>query len=474
MALTICLECKQKISDQAHTCSHCGAAIGPHPVVSATGSQPRRKPGAPKTKVNPAIGRIGVLALLAVFGGALAWLPVTSWQVGAASAAVAPAPAATASMPAAIGRAGGQSGFEAQPYGGLVLTAGTPSPAATGPVPPQSGPAQPDTTLRVATILSEPFVIKQGDAWSGFSVELWDKIAQQRGWQYQWVEVETVQDQIDAVQTGAADAAMAEISITPERELLVDFSHPYFNSGLQIMVPAAGDQTIFATLGGLFPPALLQLLGIGLLVSFLMANIIWLVQRKINPGFPKPYLAGVFEGLWYTVGSMSGNFVDERPAGILRKVVQMMWVIIGIILIAQFTASITSSLTVQALNTTIDSPDDLPGKHVATVRSTTAADYLAEHHVDFKEVDRIDDAYDQLARRRVQAVVYDAPALLYYAAREGKGRVKIAGPMFKEETYGIALPLGSPLRKDINEALLKLKQDGTYDALRKKWFSPTD
>jgi len=73
----------------------------------------------------------------------------------------------------------------------------------------------------------------------------------------------------------------------------------------------------------------------------------------------------------------------------------------------------------------------------------------------------------------VQAVVYDAPVLLYHAATEGKGSVQTTGPIFKEETYGIALPTGSPLRKPINEALLRLKQDGTYEELYTKWFGAT-
>ena len=47
----------------------------------------------------------------------------------------------------------------------------------------------------------------------------------------------------------------------------------------------------------------------------------------------------------------------------------------------------------------------------------------------------------------------------------------MVGSIFEEETYGIALPTGSPLRKPINEALLKLKQDGTYEELYNKWFS---
>ena len=149
----------------------------------------------------------------------------------------------------------------------------------------------------------------------------------------------------------------------------------------------------------------------------------------------------------------------------------MVWIALSIILIAQFTAAITASLTVQQLSGIINGPDDLPGKSVATVRGSTAAQYLDKQQIGYVPVEKIEDAYDLLATGDAQAVVYDAPVLLYYAANKGKGQVQMVGPIFEEETYGIALPTGSPLRKPINGILLKLKQDGTYQEIYDKWFS---
>ena len=97
---------------------------------------------------------------------------------------------------------------------------------------------QQNKPLRVATKPLEPFVIKRDDRWAGFSIDLWDKIAQQLDWKYDWVEVKTVTDQLQAVQNGGADVAMAGISITPEREVVVDFSHPFFNAGCGLDIPA--------------------------------------------------------------------------------------------------------------------------------------------------------------------------------------------------------------------------------------------
>lgn len=75
-----------------------------------------------------------------------------------------------------------------------------------------------------------------------------------------------------------------------------------------------------------------------------------------------------------------------------------------------------------------------------------------------------------LAQGQADALVYDAPVLLYYAAHEGKGKVQVVGSIFHREDYGIVFPSGSAYRKLVNEALLKMKENGTYDQLYKKWF----
>ena len=86
------------------------------------------------------------------------------------------------------------------------------------------------------------------------------------------------------------------------------------------------------------------------------------------------------------------------------------------------------------------------------------------------EFAKVEEAYQALQQGQVDAVVYDAPVLLYYASHEGKGKVQTVGSIFRKENYGIAFPANSPLRKPVNEALLKLKENGTYDQLYAKWF----
>jgi polar amino acid transport system substrate-binding protein len=347
--------------------------------------------------------------------------------------------------------------------------------AAYGSAPPghaDSRPQEQNETLRVATMPLEPFVIEDGDRLTGFSVDLWDKVARQLGVQYQWVKVQSVEDLLAAVENGQADLGVAGVSMAPEREQLLDFTMPFFNAGLRVMTSTRSNPTLRDLIGIIFSPALLKVFALGVLILLVMAHLTWLVQRGSSQAIPKRYLPGIWESLWWSLATLAtheyGVLGETRVRA--KRVLAMAVVVISIVLIAQFTASVTASLTVHQLAGTIHGPSDLPGKRIATVRGTTGAEYLAAQHLAPVEVEKIDDAFDLLKAGNVEAIVFDAPVLLYYAETAGKGSVQVVGPTLKDEYYSIALPAGSPLRKPINEALLQLMQDGSYAEIRNKWF----
>ncbi|MEI6430780.1 MAG: transporter substrate-binding domain-containing protein, partial [bacterium] len=96
------------------------------------------------------------------------------------------------------------------------------------------------------------------------------------------------------------------------------------------------------------------------------------------------------------------------------------------------------------------------------------------HGVKVTSGEHIEDAYKELENGNVEAVVFDSPVLLYYAAHDGKGKVDTVGQVFKKEAYGIVFPPASRFRRPINESLLHLRENGTYDTIYNKWFSPVD
>jgi polar amino acid transport system substrate-binding protein len=329
-----------------------------------------------------------------------------------------------------------------------------------------------DETLRVAIKPIEPFVIISSDGEpSGFSIDLWNAIALRAGVPFEYVEVETVRDQLDAVQNGSAEAAIAAISITREREAVVDFSYPYYKSGLQIMAAGEVEAPYSLLISTLFGPRVLGILGLFTLAVLLAAHLVWLAERKRNPDFPRAYLPGIWEGIWWaTVTVFTVGYGDKTPRGYIGRIIGMVWMLFSLFLVANVTANLTAALTVNQLRGSIGSVGDLPGKTVASVDASTAARFLGNIGVPPVIVPSVDDAIQLLQSGQVQAVVYDAPVLQYKLLKVGDEQLHLAETVFNPEDYGIAFPQGSDLVEPIDQAILALVEDGTYEILRTKWF----
>ncbi len=325
--------------------------------------------------------------------------------------------------------------------------------------------------LKVVVKPLEPFVMGSGDTLEGFSIDLWREIADRLDLNYEFIQVATVSDQLEAVASGTADVAITGISITAEREATVDFSYPYFNAGLQIMTRREEEITLERILGNLFSPAILQIVVISVIVILVGGHLVWLVERRSNPNFPKRYARGVIEGAWWSsVLVVTGNLGNEEPRSGLARLVNLIWLVLGVLLVANFTASVTATATVNHLTNMIAGVSDLNGRQVVTVEGSTAEIYLQRLGIQPRTVTTIQDAYPLLESSQVDAIVYDAPVLRYYETREGNGIVRVVGQPFNPEDYGIALPNGSPLREQINRAILTLKEDGTHQRLYQFWF----
>jgi ABC-type amino acid transport substrate-binding protein len=200
-------------------------------------------------------------------------------------------------------------------------------------------------------------------------------------------------------------------------------------------------------------------------------HLVWLSERRGNPDFPEKYLPGVWAGIWWaSVTVTTVGYGDLKVRRVLGRLLGIVWMFFGLFLLAGFTATVTAELTVGRLTATIQNVDDLRRHRVVTVEGTTSAQYLAEQRIPYIGTDKIEGAYAMLERGEVDGVVYDAPVLAHYASKADEGQFGLVGAPFKEEDYGIALPVDSPHEEAINHALLELMENGTYDELHRTWF----
>jgi glutamine transport system substrate-binding protein len=93
-----------------------------------------------------------------------------------------------------------------------------------------------DKELLVATDTAfVPFEFKQNGKYTGFDIELWDAIAKQAGFKYKLRPMD-FNGIIPGLQTRNIDVALAGITIRDDRKKVIDFSDPYYESGLAILV----------------------------------------------------------------------------------------------------------------------------------------------------------------------------------------------------------------------------------------------
>ncbi|TDO06010.1 MULTISPECIES: transporter substrate-binding domain-containing protein [Halomonas] len=199
----------------------------------------------------------------------------------------------------------------------------------------------------------------------GFDMDIINEVAERAGFEYN-LRTMDFNGIIPAVQTGNVDIAIAGITITDQRAEIVDFSDPYYDSGLRILVRANDDS---------------------------VNDIEDLEDKKIGT----------------KVGSTSYDFLDENLG---------------------------------------DEADIVP--------------YPGSS-----------DMYMALLGGSVDAVFYDAPNVGYFAKTRGEGRVKVVGPLYEGQQYGIVFVKGSEWVDPVNEALAAMKEDGTYDEIHAKWFGST-
>ncbi len=206
----------------------------------------------------------------------------------------------------------------------------------------------------------KPFEYKEGNEYVGFDIDMWKEVAKRLNLDYAFQPMD-FNGIIPGLQAGTIDAAVAGITIKPERQEVVDFSDGYYDSGLSLLV-------------------------------------------KMD-------------------------------------------------------------------NTTIKGTEDLADAIVATKLATSSVD-LAQSVAKKENVKLFpnnDGMFMELMTGGADAVIFDMPVVRDFV-RKYPDQVKVVGPVYQGQSYGIAFPKGSELVTKVNKALAEMKADGTYETLYVKWF----
>ncbi|MCK7550758.1 transporter substrate-binding domain-containing protein [Marinobacter goseongensis] len=319
--------------------------------------------------------------------------------------------------------------------------------------------------LKVGITPVPPFVVEaESGEWEGISVDLWREVADGIGRDYTLVPL-SFRDLLAQVESGDIDVAVGALTMTAEREVKFDFTHPFFQTGLSIAVPPAPEQGLWASLRALiswqFVSVIIALGALLLGVGF----VLWLFERKRNPEqFGGDPIKGIGASFWWAAVTMTTvGYGDKAPVSFAGRAVALAWMFAGLIMVASFTAAITSSLTVSNLQHQIQGPEDLISANVATIAGTASEAYLRDERIRHQLYPDLTAAMLSVANGETDAVVYDRALMQYRNLQLGKKRLTVLPDIFQQQLYGFALPAGSEIRGPVSERVLAVTETASWE-----------
>lgn len=317
-----------------------------------------------------------------------------------------------------------------------------------------------NSVISVGTKIAPPFSMKDSKGnWQGLSIELWTKIAKELNISFNWKERDLTTLLQDVSQSNL-DAGIAAITVTSERETALDFSHPYFSTGLSIALPIIPNNGWSNVIKGIFSFRMLKLILMLLSILTFVGTLTWFMERKKNPeNFSKNPIKGIANGIWLAAVTMTTvGYGDMSPKTIPGRILTLVWMFSSLLLVSVIIAGVASTLAASKIDPLVKGPEDLARARIGSIESSTSDQYLKERRIQSHYYPSILKALEALQQGEIDAVVYDAALLRYLIHQHFNRDLRLYEGLFELQYYGIAFPENSPLREPVNRVMLKITE----------------
>ncbi|XP_028173815.1 glutamate receptor ionotropic, kainate 2 isoform X5 [Ostrinia furnacalis] len=370
-------------------------------------------------------------------------------------------------------------------------------------------------TLIVTTILSAPYCMRKeasekltGNAqFEGYAIDLIHEISKILGFNYTFKlapdgrygsynrETKEWDGMIRELLEQRADVAIADLTITYDREQVVDFTMPFMNLGISVLYrkPIKQPPNLFSFLS----PLSLDV-WIYMATAYLGVSVLLFILARFSPyewDTPRncldepPMLENQFtllNSLWFTIGSLMQQGSDIAPKAVSTRMVAGMWWFFTLIMISSYTANLAAFLTVERMDSPIESAEDLAKqtkiKYGALKGGSTAAFFRDSNFSTYQRMwsfmesarPSVFTSSNKEGEERVMrgkgsyAYLMESTTIEYVVERNCD--LTQVGGMLDSKGYGIAMPPNSPYRTAISGAVLKLQEEGKLHILKTKWW----
>ncbi|XP_050989200.1 glutamate receptor ionotropic, delta-1 isoform X1 [Labeo rohita] len=370
-------------------------------------------------------------------------------------------------------------------------------------------------TLKVVTLLEEPFVmvaeniLGQPKRYKGFSIDVLDALAKILGFKYEMYQVADGKygsPQANGSWNGLigeligkrADVAISAITITPERENVVDFSKRYLDYSVGILMTKTEERLNIFSLLAPFDLAVWACIAAAIPVVGVMVFLLRRVQsvRSQNPPGPHqpPSVTTSFQSaIWIVYGAFVQQGGESFMSSMALRIAMGSWWLFTLIVCSSYTANLAAYLTVSRMDNAVRTFQDLSKQtemSYGTVRDSAVFEYFRvkgtnplEQDSTFAELWRTinknqgqDNSVTSPAegirkvKRDPYAFLWDMAVLEYAALTDDDCALVVTGNSMSSKGYGLALQHGSPYRDLFSQKILDLQEKGDLDILKQKWW----
>uniref|UniRef100_A0A8C9TDR2 Glutamate receptor n=1 Tax=Scleropages formosus TaxID=113540 RepID=A0A8C9TDR2_SCLFO len=375
-------------------------------------------------------------------------------------------------------------------------------------------------TIKVVTLLEDPFVmvaeniLGQPKRYKGFSIDVLDALAKILGFKYEIYQVADSKygtqlpngswnGMIGELINKRADLAVSAITITPERENVVDFSKRYMDYSVGILLRKPEEKINIFSLFAPFDLAVWACIAAAIPVVGVLIFILTRMQsaRVRNPPVahqppPSSVSNSLHSAIWIVYGAFVQQGGDSVVSSVALRIVMGSWWLFTLVVCSSYTANLAAYLTVSRMDSTIRTFQDLAKQidlSYGTVRDSAVYDYFRakgtnplEQDSTFAELWRTiskNNGQDhsvsspsegiRKAKKGPYAFLWDMAVVEYAALTDDDCTITVTGNSMSSKGYGIAMQHGSPYRDLFSQKILELQEKGDLDILKQKWWPRT-
>ncbi|XP_047500047.1 glutamate receptor ionotropic, kainate 2-like [Penaeus chinensis] len=373
-------------------------------------------------------------------------------------------------------------------------------------------------TLVVSVAFNDPYIMQKenaedlagNDRFEGFCLDLLTEIASILKFNFTVVPVASNAYGSKNAETGEwngmirellehrADMAITDLTINYEREQVVDFTMPFMNLGISILYkkPQKMAPSLFSFLSPLSLEVWIYMItayvGVSILM-YILARFTPYEWQNPHPCDPDPDTLEnqftILNCLWFAIGSLMQQGCDFLPQAVSTRMVAGMWWFFTLIMISSYTANLAAFLTVERMDSPIESAEDLAkqtkikygslktGSTMAFFRDSKIPTYQGMWATMMRHEDpgpSVFLASNAEGVKRVQesnglyAYLMESTSIEYVVERQCD--LTQIGGLLDSKSYGIALPPGSPYTSAISSAILSLQETSKIQMLKRRWW----